>query len=242
MNVSTRTTWLSALAFACAVQHAHAQASFAVAGKQVTVQAAAPCEPRARPSRQLARYLRQYDPSGDPRSDSSDETAWTSQDKRLIREGLVEHGLRYPNGQESVLMWMDFDGDGACDFTASAGIGGMRSTERMFLFRGLPQGAFKLSHAYHTYMEGSMIVVPYIALDVQGEKSPVLASKDTLLQWRPALERLATCESIQHGPQARRHRRAAPALAALCPKARDIYDWAAGQMPHQNEMAQQVSD
>ena len=78
--------------------------------------------------------------------------------------------------------------------------------------------------------------VPYIPVTVSGERLPVLASGDTLLQWQGKGNRFATCETITYGPQAARQEAAAPALAALCPHASQITDWAAAQMPHQNEV------
>lgn len=208
--------------------------SIVIAGKTLTLQAPMKCPAVQRPRKELARYLNQYDPSEDPREDIRDETPWTKQEIQSIRNDLVEAGFHYPGGQDSVLTWMDFDADGICDFTASAGIGGMRSQDRMFLFRGLPTGEFRLADAYATYMEGSSIVVPYIPIAVSGEKTPILAGKSTLVQWQSAQNKLASCESITYGPQAAKERAAAPALAALCSQVQQIYTWAAAQLPHKN--------
>ena len=131
---------------------------------------------------------------------------------------------------------MDVDGDGVCDFTASTGVGGMRSIDRMFLFRGLPNGEFRLIGSDHTYMEDSIILVPYIPLDVPGATLPILVKKYSLMQWQEDRKRFATCETIKYGPEAAKQRAAFPVLAQLCPKAREIYDWAAGQLPRKNEI------
>jgi hypothetical protein len=206
-----------------------------VAGREVAIQVPVSCTQAQRPRKELARYLSQYDPSDDPKEDIRDETPRTKQEIQLIKNGLVDSGFHYPNGQDSVITWMDFNGDGLCDFTASAGVGGMKAVDRMFLFQGLPKGEFRLVDAYHTYMEGSSIPVPYIPLSVPGEKLPVLATPNTLMQWDTERKQFATCESIQYGPQAKQ-RPAPPVLAALCPHAQQIYTWAAGQLPHKNDI------
>lgn len=205
-------------------------------GKTISIAGPGKCSPVHRPSRELARYLRQYDPTWETKQDANDETPHTKEEIQLIKNGLVEDGFRYPNTEESVITWMDVDGDGVCDFTASTGVGGMRSIDRMFLFRGMAKGDFQLIDSDHTYMEGSITVVPYIPLTVSGERLPVLVKKYTLLQWQSDAGRFATCETIKYGPEAAKQRAAFPVLAQLCPKAQEIYDWAADQLPHKNEI------
>ena len=230
-----RLAWLLLLGAYATSEAESAATSLAVGGRILTLQAPPPCAQAQQPGKALARYLRQYDPSGDPKEDIRDETPWSARDIQLIKDGLVKDGFHYPNGQDSVITWMDADGDGRCDFTASAGIGGMKAVDRMFLFLGLPNGGFRLADAYSTYMEGSSIVVPYIPIAVAGEKLPVLATRSTLLQWDNGRKQFATCESIRYGPHARR-RFAPQALTALCPHAQQIYTWAAAHMPHGNEI------
>ncbi len=223
------------LSSACSLGHANvAKNPLTVGGKKLAMQSPLKCAAGSRPAPELARYLSQYNPAQDPKSDISDETPWTAKEIRLIKDGLVEHGFRYPNGEKSVMTWMDFDGDGACDFTASAGMGGARSTDRMFLFKGLPKGEFRLVDAYLSYMDGNTVLVPYIPLTVSDEKLPVLVSKETLMQWQTERKQFATCDSIAIGPQAEAHRRAAPVLAALCPQQQQIYTWFADQLPRKN--------
>lgn len=236
MHTSTQLLTLLLATFAAAGQARAAPPKVLnIGAARLTVQAPpAACAKARRPARELARYLSQYDPAGEPRADIDDEAPLSRVELDLIRQGLVEHGLRYPNGQDSMITWMDADGDGMCDFTASAGFGGMRAIDRMFLFRGLPKGEFQLAAADFTYMEGSITPVPYIAIAVAGEKLPVLARKDTLLQWQPARKQFASCSAVSHGPQAAQQRAALPLLAALCPHAQTIHDWAAGRLPHKN--------
>lgn len=230
------------LAAGCPTSQADtAQTSFTVDGRTLTMQAPVTCAQAQRPRKELARYLSQYDPSDDPKEDIRDETPRTKQEIRLIRKGLVDSGFHYPNGQDSVITWMDFNGDGLCDFTASAGVGGMKAVDRMFLFQGLPKGEFRLVDAYHTYMEGSSILVPYIPLSVSGQKLPVLATPSTLMQWDDGRRQFATCASIQYGPQAKQ-RPAPPALAALCPQAQQIYTWAASRLPHENHIPYSMTE
>ena len=225
----------------CATSHAESTAtSLAVSGRRLTLQAPPACAQAQRPGKALARYLHQYDPSGDPKEDIRDETPWSAQEIQTIKRGLVESGLHYPNGQASVITWMDFNADGLCDFTASAGIGGMKSVDRMFLFLGVAKGDFRLVDAYHTYMEGSSLLVPYIPLSVSGEKLPVLATPGTLMQWDNRRKQFATCASMAYGPQAQQ--RPAPALAALCPHAQQIYAWAADQLPHKNDLPYSMTE
>ncbi|MCC2961595.1 hypothetical protein LK540_14285 [Massilia sp. IC2-278] len=224
-----------ALGTACVAYTAAAKGkALTIGGKTIIIAGPGKCSSVHRPGRELARYLRQYDPTWEAKQDANDETPYTKEDIRLIKNGLVEAGFRYPNTEESVITWMDIDDDGVCDFTASTGVGGMRSIDRMFLFRGLGKGSFQLIDSDHRYMEGSITVVPYIPLTVSGERLPVLVKEYTLLQWQADSKRFATCETIQYGPEAANQRAAFPLLAQLCPKAREIYDWAAGQLPHKN--------
>lgn len=205
-------------------------------GNRLTMQPPIQCGQARRSGKELAKYLIQYDPAQDPKQDSSDETPWTKKEIQLIKNGLVEEGFHFPNGQDSVITWLDFDGDGVCDFTASAGIGGMHSTDRMFLFRGLQKGDFRLADAYNAYMEGRILLQPYIPVRLPGERLPVLVTKATLMQWQNQRKQFATCETITYGPQAKKERSMLPVLAALCPHAQEIYTWAAAQLPHENEI------
>lgn len=233
---------LIVLAATCSTSHADAtEKTFSVAGRALALRSPVTCAQAQRPRRELARYLSQYDPSDDPKEDIRDETPWTRQEIRLVRDGLVQDGFHYPNGQDSVLTWMDFDGDGRCDFTASAGVGGMKPVDRMFLLRGLPTGGFRLVASYSTYMEGSIPPVPYIPISVSGEKLPVLATPSTLMQWNNEHKAFTTCASIEYGPQAKQ-RPAPPALAALCPHAQQIYTWAADQLPHRNTIPYSMTE
>lgn len=212
-----------------------------ISGKKLTLAVPVKCASGNRSGRELAKYLIQYDPSQDPREDISDERPWTKEEIQGIKGGLVESGFEYPDGQESVITWMDFDGDGICDFTASAGIGGMHDTDRMFLFRGLPNGDFRLVDQYLDYMAGSIVMVPYIPITVSGEKLPILAMKfsHSLIQWQDGSKKFAECDTIMHGPQAdaAKQRAESPVLAALCPYGPQIYFWAADQLPHKNEIS-----
>jgi len=237
MKIATLTILvLTALAAGCSTAVAGpADKGLTVAGKTLTLQGPPACAQAPRPRRELAAYLSQYDASGDPKENIDDETPRTPQEIRAIKKSLVEQGFHYPTGKDSVITWMDFDGDGVCDFTASAGIGGMRAVDRMFLFRGLPNKAFRLVDAHYTYMEGATIPVPYIPITVPGEKLPILAKKDTLMQWQAERAQFATCESIAHSPAGQRP--SAPALVALCPHAQRIYTWASDQLPNKNEIA-----
>lgn len=213
-----------------------AEKELTINGNRLSMQAPVKCPQAHRSGKELAKYLIQYDPAQDPKLDIRDETPWTKKEIQLIKKALAEEGFHYPNGQDSVITWMDFDGDGVCDFTASAGVGGMRSTDRMFLFRGLQKGDFRLAAAYHAYMDGSSLLLPYIPVTVAGEKLPVLVTKDTLMQWQHQRKQFATCETSTHGPQAKKQQGTRPVLAALCPHAQEIYTWAAGQLPHENEI------
>lgn len=229
--------WLVALAVACTASNADAtQNTLTISGEKLTLAAPMKCTLGNHSSRALAKYLIQYDPSEDPKEDINDETPRTKEEIQLIKKGLVEDGFHYPNGQESAITWMDFDGDGVCDFTASAGIGGMHDTDRMFLFQGFPNGDFRMIAQDHTYMEGNIRLVPYIPITVLGEKLPLLATKDSLMQWQDGSKKFATCETITYGPQAAKQRAESPMLATLCPYVRKIYDWAANQLPHKNEI------
>jgi hypothetical protein len=209
---------MAGLAAACSVSHDDtARKTVAIGGKTLTLQAPGKCAQTRRPPRQLAKYLSQYDPADDPREDVNDETPWTKQEIQQIKKMLDEDGFHYPNGDASTITWLDFDDDGVCDFTASASLG------------------FKLAQAHHTYMAGTSIVVPYIPVATPEEKLPVLVTPDTLLQWQAGRKQFATCETIQSSPDTSQQP-APAALKALCAHAREIYDWAASQLPHKNEI------
>ena len=208
-----------------------------IGGRSLSLQAAPACAQTPRPAAQLAHYLRQYDPSGDPRLDIRDERPYTGAEIKAIKNGLVAQGLHYPGGQDSVVTWLDFDGDGICDFTASAGEGGMHATDRMFLFRGLAKGQFQLADAYYTYMEGSIIVVPYIALAVAGETLPLLLKNNDLLLWQSERQQFASCGAIVRARGTGRAQAVPPLLTALCPHVQAIDTWAAQRLPHANAFA-----
>lgn len=207
-----------------------------------TLQAAPACASPGRPAALLARHLRQYDPAGDPRLDIRDERPFTRAQIKAIKDRLVQYGLHYPDGQNSVVTWLDFDGDGICDFTASAGEGGMHATDRMFLFRGRPQGQFQLADAYYTYMEGSIIVVPYIALAVEGEALPLLLKNDDLLLWQRERKQFVSCGAITRATVTGKAQAVPPVLTALCPHVQAIYTWAAQRLPHQNALPYSGTD
>jgi len=211
-------------------------------GRKLTLEMHTKC-PQPQPSRkELAKYLAQYDPSGDPRLDIRDETPWSREEIKETQDWLVENGFYYPNGKKSVITWMDFDGDGICDFTASAGIGGMRSIDRMFLFRGLSNGQYQLVDSYHTYMEGSSILVPYIPIKVSGEKLPVLAKGQILMQWQNDGQQFITCETLSSATlsekqqQLEKNEKSWKLLTTLCPYGQKIADWTVNQLPNKNKM------
>ena len=240
--ISIRALCFISIITACATANAQTNGkTLEIGGKQLTLQMHTKC-PQPRPTRkELAKYLAQYDPSGDPRSDIRDETPWTIEEIEGIRADLVRDGFQYPNGHDSVITWMDFDGDGICDFTASAGIGGMRSSDRMFLFRGMPNGKFKLVESYLSYMDTSITVVPYIPIKVFGEKLPVLANGQMLMQWQSDRKQFVTCETLANATSSEKRQRensekARTLLAALCPHAHDIATWAVNQLPHGNKV------
>lgn len=234
---------LISIVCACAATHAQTPNSFLTIGdKKLTLQLNTKCS-QPRPShKELAQYLYQYDPSHDPRSDIRDVTPWTAQEKKMVKAGLVEDGFQYPNGQKSVITWMDFDGDGICDFTASAGIGGMKPIDRMFLFRGLPNGKFKLMDSYLEYMDSSITLVPYIPVQVSGEKLPVIIGGGILMQWQSERKKFAVCESSaviaeRQKRLGRTIEKSKTVLQALCSHQQDINRWAENQLPHQNSFS-----
>ena len=228
------------IATACAATSAQtAGLALTTGDKKLTLQMHTKCS-SPRPSRkELAKYLAQYDPRQEEGLTTYDEDRpFSKEDVKLIRDGLVEDGFHYPNGEESVITWMDFDGDGICDFTASAGIGGMKSIDRMFLFRGMPNGNFQLVDSFHTYMEGNSILVPYIPIKVYGEKLPVLAKGKILMQWQNDRKQFATCETLSNATSRKKKssEKSKTLLATLCPHAQGIATWAENQLPQKNEI------
>ena len=228
---------------ACAAAGAQTVGStLTIGGKQLTLQMHTKC-PQPRPTRkELAKYLVQYDPREEQGLTTyGEDRIFSKKDVKEIRDLLVSDGFQYPNGQESIITWMDFDGDGICDFTASAGIGGMRSIDRMFLFRGMPNGKFQLVDSDLNYMYGSTIVVPHIPIKVSGEKLPVLAKGQILMQWQSDRKQFVTCETLSSATSSEKRQlenseKAWTLLATLCPHAQDIAEWAEHQLPQKNEI------
>src|SRR6476619_4002870 len=103
--MSAARTLLCPLLIAAAPAHG-GDAAMTAAGHIVTVQSAPACAKTAPPAAQLARYLRQYDPAGDPRLDIRDERPLTKKEVKAIKNGLVDYGLHYPGGKESVVTWL----------------------------------------------------------------------------------------------------------------------------------------
>ncbi len=225
------------------VTHAQtANSSLTISDKNLTLQMSTKC-PQPRPSRkELAKYLAQYDPKQEEGLSTYDEDRpFTKKDIKEMQDYLVKDGFRYPNGKESVITWMDFDGDGICDFTASAGIGGMKSIDRMFLFRGLPNGKFKLMDSYYDYMNTSITLVPYIPIQVSGEKLPVIVGNETLMQWQNEHKKFVKCEESSVTEKRKKHlgkenKKPQTAIEVLCPHISKIHQWADSQLPNKNSI------
>lgn len=181
---------------------------------------------------EMALNLVQYDPSSDPKDDLNDETPRTAEEVKRARELLAEVGFVYPNGDESVITWMDFDGDGNCDFTVTVGVGGMRPIERMMLFRGLGNRQFKLVDAHLAYMETNITLIPYIPVRVAGERLPlVVVPRDgRLLRWRADHSGFDTCDAAGSSMAT------SPDFATLCEALPRIIRWAENGLPHKNVM------
>ncbi len=242
MKISNlRVLSLISIVVACAMTHAQtANPSLMIGDKNLTLQMNTKC-PQPRPSREeLAKYLAQYDPKQEEGLSTYDEDRpFTKKDIKEMQDGLVQDGFSYPNGKESVITWMDFDGDGICDFTASAGIGGMKSIDRMFLFRGLPNGKFKLMDSYFDYMNTSITLVPYVPVQVSGEKLPVIIGNETLMQWQSKHRKFVKCEEssviAKHKKQlVKENKKPQTLMDELCPHKSKIYEWAIDQLPNKN--------
>ncbi|HEY8607639.1 MAG TPA: hypothetical protein VIM12_11055 [Noviherbaspirillum sp.] len=189
---------------------------------------------RVAPSREdLAKFLAQYDPTSDPRADVYDESSWTNEEIAELRDDLVEFGFIYPNDEPSVITWMDFDMDGNCDFTATVGIGGMRSVQRMMLFRGIGGGAFHLVDAHISYMEVTVTVVPYVPVAIKGETLPVLVlpSGGRVLQWNKVGQSFDVCEAAFPKDSAE------GILASICANYQDLVRWTEKRLPNGNEQS-----
>lgn len=190
-------------------------------------------------SGELAKNLSQYDPSRDPRSDIRDETPRSRREIAEIKKQLVEDGFVYPNGRESVITWMDFDLDGICDFTATVGIGGMRSTERMMLFRGLANGKFKLVDSHLSFMDSTITLIPYIPVSIAGNRVPIIVipREGRMLRWREDGAGFESCDTnMRIGDPLRLQNTSSSDFAQLCGHFRKIADWAQERLPEENEM------
>jgi hypothetical protein len=208
-----------------------------------------PC-PRPRPSAEtLSKYLVQYDPAGEAGlSPEENPKPYTKRELRFIKEGIVEEGFIRIDGDKHAITWMDFDGDGICDFTGSSGtVGGKASIARYFLFRGLANGRYKLVHSYLEWVPSDLIAVPYIPIRVSGERLPILVNTDrdgSFMQWDPAKKKFVSCdtllETVSKG-KANKPSKSTPvkpqsdlALARLCEHIFEIEEWATNQLPNGN--------
>lgn len=248
-HFTLRLLCLTPMFVACAMTHAQtANPSLTIGDKKLTLEMNTKC-PQPRPSRkQLAQYLAQYDPRQEEGLPIHDEDRpFTQKNIKERQDDLVQDGFEYPNGKESVITWMDFDGDGICDFTASAGIGGMRSVDRMFLFRGLPNGKFKLMDSYFDYMNTSITLVPYVPVQVSGEKLPVIIGNETLMQWQSKHRKFVKCEEssviAKHKKQlGKENKKPQTLMDELCSHKSKIYEWAKNQLPHENSLSMLLFD
>jgi hypothetical protein len=239
--INMRVLFFISLAAACTTAGAQAAGStLTIEGKKLTLQMHAKC-PQPRPLRkELVKYLAQYDPRQEEGLTAYDEDRpFTENDVKEIRDSLVQFGFTYPNGNASVITWIDFDGDGICDFTTSAGIGGMRPIDRMFLFRGLPNGKFQLIDSDLSYMDSSIALLPYIPIKVSGERLPVIVTSKSnrMLQWQSDSHQLASCEMYSEPTYtnlSKKPGQPASALELLCPHIQEIVAWAEKQLPDEN--------
>lgn len=202
----------------------------------------------------LSRFLTQYqfDKEWNLQTYHRDEeddhwTPFTPELQKSFSEGLAAYKFRFPSGDLATITWMDFDGDGYCDFTASVGSPGMRPIQRVFLFRGTADGAYQLVLADHLYLEDSVAIVPFIPLGVSGEKLPavLLGTGDgwNLFQWSPTERAFKACRLPKYGSFERPahilsslFKQTVPAekFKQICEHIDDVGKWAESQLPHNN--------
>lgn len=210
-----------------------------------------PC-PQPRPGADtLAKYLIQYDPSGEAGLGPEAYTKpYTKRELKRIKEGIAEEGFIRLAADTYAITWMDFDGDGICDFAGSSGtVGGKASIARYFLFRGLANGRYKLVDSYLEWVPSDLIAMPYIPIRVSGERLPILAIANWggLIQWQPATRKFVSCESLGLAtwqimskkavkPPKKSDTNPLPdtALSRLCPHISEIGQWATNQLPNGN--------
>lgn len=213
--------------------------SFVTAGLTLRLQTKSDCKGVVVDRTSLGRNLAQYDASSDPRADIRDETPRTKKEVEEIRSQLVEDGFVLPNGNNSVITWMDYDNDGICDFTATVGIGGARSTERMMLFRGLGNREFRLADSHLSFMDTEVTLIPYIPVFVSGESVPIiLVPRDgRMLRWRKDLATFEVCNAdFPRSDPMRLERVVSPNFRKLCDSFWDIVDRVERKLPDNNRV------
>ncbi|SER24267.1 hypothetical protein SAMN04488038_1264 [Solimonas aquatica] len=228
-----------------------------IGDKTITLLPAAKCKRNPKDNAEfLSKYLNQYDfkeewglmahHSQEEEDGSEEWKEFSPEIQKLYSEGLVEDGFKLFSGERSPIVWMDFDGDGRCDFAASVSGYGQHPIQRTFLYRGMPDGTFNLVMADYG-RDDNVALIPFIPISVSGEKLPVvmqLAGGYEFFQWSPEDKAFRVCELPASGSffspatirlPISRTVLAGGRLAELCKRLHDIGEWATSQISFNNE-------
>lgn len=200
--------------------------SIEVLGRTVTLRHAAKCPEQPTSVKELAKYLKQYDVTlekdflhtgwkhspvrTDPEAgDDRERPTWVLNKNWAQRElnDVIREGFsgRYVLGEErDPIRWMDFTGDGVCDFAAFQSlVGGKTAVGRYFLFRGLKTMGYQLVMSQANDGTGAYGQA-FIPLDVSGERFPIIINASDLVapvfQWNASINGFNVCPQKPHGP------------------------------------------
>lgn len=157
-------------------------------------------------------------------------------DIKLAQRHLKDNGFAGPNGKDSPITLMDFDGDGLCDFAARVEVDSASSTELMMLFRGLGSQRFELMDTHFVETGKNPTHVPYIpARIINDDRQVIIVPRaGRMLRWRNDGSGFASCEvSATDGQYNRMENIDTKEFAVLCISYPKIEKWAEPSMKHE---------
>lgn len=182
-------------------------------GHELTRQQARGCPERPETSKELSKYLNQYDVQTErdfystaykySKIDSSDgypggdlEKNWQDRaQKEVVESGF---GGAYKSGVEiDPISWVSFTGDGICGFSSFQSLVGMKaSVGRWFLFRGLKKKGYQLVMS-DAGDQGGAYGQGFISLTVSSESFPIIVylggGSGSVFQWNKSIKGFNIC-------------------------------------------------
>lgn len=186
--------------------------SIAILGHTVIQKPETGCPKQPATTKNLAQYLKQYDvaveknfystsykyspvdPSDGYPSGDLDKNWKTKAKKEVVEAGF---GEAYRQGEEiNPIKWMNFTGDGFCDFSAFQSLVGIRaSVGRWFLFHELKNRNYQLVMS-DAGDQGGAYSQAFSQITINGEIYPIvifISSKNEYFQWNPDIQGFNKC-------------------------------------------------